>query len=358
MANTSIANKRSGFLEDASSLNRHGLWIRLVCLDFYESFSQISYLILINKSDAVRIIIEKNYFTFIYIYKYMYLHQFNVLQLLDFALDAMHIVGGGAVKRLFECLFRFLDSRRLPKITREQKTKAEKALEKANEYMKEWRKPDEFEREVRPLQNMKHWKMREAHEALLYHLVALLLIPEIREGIGEEACDAAMCLVVGLQLIYQSTHESPSEYDMDEAERQIKTFFIKFVQIYKKDTVSYKMHCLIHLPNECRIRKSHLGGFDCYAYESWLGKVKDTFVLTGKGVVQQFKNNLTRHAQHRLPLDLDGKVKSYRLSFDAELEQMVLHRTLNLPATDIHHVDFTNQKVYCRGFICSTKFVT
>lgn len=268
----------------------------------------------------------------------------------------MHIVGGGVCRRLLECLFRIITRAKSARAI--VNINAARALTKADEYLKEWRKPDEFVREVRPISDMKHWKMREGHEALLYHLVALLAIPEIRAGIGEDECNAAMCLIVGLQLIYHTTHESPSENDMDEAEIQLKTFFQKFLGTYGRDCVSYKMHCLIHLPNECRIRGAHLGSFDCYPFENWLGRVKGGHVRTGKNVVQQFVDSLTIHAQYALPTDSsDGLVSGHRMDWDAVVDEMVIQRSLMLPPTTIEHVDFRGQRVKCSGFKCSTKYV-
>lgn len=277
-------------------------------------------------------------------------------QLLDLVLDGMHNIGGGASRRLFECLFRSISRAKanLAILT----IQANRAMTKANQYLYEWKKVYEFVREVRPFNEMHNWKMREGHEALIYHLIPLLAVPEIRVNVGEPSCDAAMCLVIGLQLIYHTSHESPSAWDIDEAEIQIKTFFKKFLSIYQKDVVSYKMHCLVHLPNECRLRGAHLGSFDCYPFENWLGRIKDGLVMTGKGVVKQFINNLAVHAENILPTDLaDGLVSRHRLDFDAVVDQMVIHRSLNLPPTSVHHFDVKAQKVVCQGFIVTAKFV-
>lgn len=271
------------------------------------------------------------------------------------ALDGMHIIGGGVARRLFECLFRIFSGARHGSNALQRLAK--NALQDANRYLSEWTKPKEFVREVRGIDQMAHWKMREAHEALVYHLVALLAVPEIRSGVGEVPSDTAMCLVVALQLIYHSTHEKPSDYDIDEAETLLELFFENFKKEFKEGSVTPKIHSLLHLANECRIQGAHLGSFDSYPFENWIGEITKDLVRTGKNVPQQFVNNVTSNAANQLPLDSYGNATSHLVDSDAVVDEKLRLGSLELPSTTIERIDLRKHKVHCTGFECSTKLV-
>lgn len=275
----------------------------------------------------------------------------------------MHIIGGGAAKRLFECLFRILSTAKITSSSQQSRERglsnrlAKVAMDLANEYLNEWTKPKEFVREVRGFDQMAHWKMREAHEALVYHLVAILAVPEIRNGVGEVESDTAMCLAIALQLIYHTTHEKPSDYDIDEAEDLLEVFFHMFKKLWGEQSVSYKIHCLLHLANECRMQGAHLGSYDAYMYENWIGEITKDLVRTGKNVVKQFVDNVKNNAANQLPLDRYGNPTNRLLDWDAVVDEMVGQRTRELPSTTIEKVDLRKQKIGCSGFECSVKLV-
>ncbi|CAG0920349.1 unnamed protein product [Notodromas monacha] len=163
-----------------------------------------------------------------------------------FALDGMHIVGGGAVILGLKTLFgihKFMDSR--------VRASLRVNLVLVNKYLQAWSSHTllEVNRCVRTIDYIDQWKMREAHDCLMYHMIALLGVPELRAGLQEERVDAFMSFVYAMHLIGHTTHESPSTRDVQMAEKLFK----HYIETFKEESdyfMTPKNHVLIHLAQE------------------------------------------------------------------------------------------------------------
>lgn len=248
-----------------------------------------------------------------------------------FVLDFMHTVGGGAALDAFETLFG-LSGVSAAKIRKE-------TMVLVNQYMDAWadNTPYEFGRNVKSFDNRNMWKMREAHQALVYHSIALLALDDLRAEVGEAKAVAFTALVVAVHLIGQTTHESPSAKDMKEADRLFR-HYVEVFQEYDGNTfLKYKNHCLIHLGHEAQVYKSHMGGLDAYPFENFLGLFRDTLIKSGKNVLGQCYRALKDNSYHCLPTrdDTYGELEEYDIDNDAVAECMIKTKTMNLPVTTI-----------------------
>lgn len=252
-----------------------------------------------------------------------------------FALDEMHNVGGGAVKYGFEFLFGIEDKRRTFAIPRG-------LMEEVNLYMKAWGKytPKEFAREVRCFVYMDKWKMREAHECLVYHSIALLSIRHLREALNEnreeDVCHAFKCFALAIHTIDRHTHEAPSEHDINFAEECLHEYVTTFHQEFKDGFMTYKNHCLIHLAGDARVFGAHLGSTSAYPFENFLSIFRRHLVKSGKNVLKQIENKLLGFSANRLPRNsLSGDLKDFSIPEEDHVEAMKRVGSTHLPSMTI-----------------------
>lgn len=240
----------------------------------------------------------------------------------------------------------------------------------------EWSKrtPKELARRVRNFTtDRKEYKMIEAQEVTFYHSIALLAVEDVRNGIiakfekdaddvmdgshgGIVFVEAYMSFVYAMHLIGQSTHASPSARDVKKAEKLLRFFVMTFMTLTPR-FLTYKMHCLIHFANEARVYQSHLGGFDAYDYENFLGRFRDkTLIRNGNEVLKQVYNRLTQAAAHSLP-KANGKVLKVIPTVEAEAEAMKAHGSMDLPANTVLSDKLKQKKksVKCEGFTVTTR---
>lgn len=286
----------------------------------------------------------------------------------------MHTVGGGASIRGFEFLLRlhehFHARDRFPQAF----------YDEVDQYFMAWYAytPKEFARRTRSIvTDRKDLKMREAHEATVYHSVALLAVAEIRDQIfiktaAEEGEDedeevyakAYMGFVYAMHLIGQTTHESPSNKDINLADKLLRNYVRTYSSLSER-FLYYKNHCLIHLAGEARAYGSHLGGFDAYVYENFLGKFRNNnLIKSGREVLTQVYNRLCSRAAYPSPRDpLTGKLLKVAPSLDAEAEAMKEIGSMDLPPNTVRWEKLTNQEggplakqsVMCEGFCITNR---
>lgn len=263
-------------------------------------------------------------------------------------MDFMHTVGGGAAIDAFEHLFG-LDSkgRGAPKV-------GVQMMVDVNLYMVAWaaKTPYELARNVSSFERRGMWKMREAHQALVYHSIALMGLKNLREKVGETRAVAFVGLVVAVHLIGQTTHSSPSKRDVDAAERLLKHYVETLVQIDGEAALTYKNHCLVHLANEARVYKTHLGGIDAYPFENFLSIFRQKLVKTGKGVLAQCYRALKEMSYHSLAQNEEGQLEEYDVDNDAMAECMINYKSMELPSTTIveKSTDRGIKFIKCVGF--------
>lgn len=282
----------------------------------------------------------------------------------------MHTLGGGASIRSLEFLLRLHEH--FPA----GQTFPSDFYDEVDRHFTEWSKqtPKELARRVRNFTtDRKDYKMIEAQEVTFYHSVALLGVDTIRNSIIEKfqadaeelddgSCggivfvEAYMSFVYAMHLIGQSTHSPPSEKDIKKADRLLRFFVATYKQLSHR-FLYYKMHCLIHLANEAKAYNSHLGGFDAFDYENFLGRFRDqTLIRNGREVLKQVYNRLTQAAAHGLPKK-NGRVLKVIPTVEAEAEAMRAHGSMDLPPNTILYDKLDRKKkcVTCEGFTLTAR---
>lgn len=286
----------------------------------------------------------------------------------------MHTVGGGASIRGLEFLLR------LHKHFHARQRFPQSFYNKVDQFFLAWYEytPKELARRTRSIVTDRgDYKMREAHEATVYHSVALLASAEIRdeifikcsedddEGDEEVFVQAYMAFVYAIHLIGQTTHESPSEKDINLADRLFR-FYVRTYSGLSDRFLYYKNHCLVHLAGEARAYGSHLGGFDAYDYENFLGKFRNNnLIRSGREVLTQVYNRLCSRAAFPSPRDpATGKLLKVAPSLDAEGDAMREIGSMNLPPNTVLAVKLKNtsdqtalkkQSVTCEGFTITNR---
>lgn len=269
-------------------------------------------------------------------------------QVFGFVLDFMHTVGGGAATNAFEHVFG-LDSngQRAPRVGVE-------TMVEVNMFMVAWslNTPYELARNVSSFEKRITWKMREAHQALIYHSIPLMGMKGIREKVGESKATAFLALVYAMHLIGQTTHDCPSKKDIDTAAELLRHYVETMVQIEGEEFLTYKNHCLIHLANEARVYQTHLGGIDAYPYENFLSLFRRQLIKTGKGVLVQCYRALKELSFHFLPQNEEGEIDEYDVGNDAMAECMIRCKSMQLPSTTILEkcVNRRFKFIKCLGF--------
>lgn len=211
----------------------------------------------------------------------------------------MHNVGGGAALTAVGCVFGV--DRNITK-----STVPGHVLNLVEAYTQAWVKPKEIGRDPFPIRDMTKVKMRVAHNYVTYMLIPLLSVDNIREAIQnvpqfKENCDVAdllMCFVVSIHLICMTRHDCPSEQDLIFAKECLNSYVRGMLLVFGFRFMNYKDHCLLHLSDEARLLGSHMGGFNAYPFESFLGLLRRIYVRSGKNVLIQVYNKLVKKAYH------------------------------------------------------------
>ena len=280
----------------------------------------------------------------------------------------MHTIGGGVAKNVYEHLLSLI-----PVHDDTQTHVSKLAVKTANVFMNQWRKPCEFCRDARDFANRHLWKMREASEALLYSGPALMNNAVIRDLLEPDKdnkqykAEEFMKLIIGLRLIAGTTHDSPSEADRNLARELLKGYFEHSKTVYTEASITYKLHCLLHLSNECAHFKAHLGSFDAYPFENFLGWLRNNLIFTGKSVLQQFINSLRRIRKHKISGSILGTdftsesgkqdlLQCTRMMKDVQLELVKKCGTLDIPSHTVLSCDEKTGILRCSGFTITNRY--
>jgi hypothetical protein len=200
--------------------------------------------------------------------------------------------------------------------------------------------------------------MRVAHNFLIYTMIPMFSVDPIRESVQnypdfKEKCDVAdlfMCFVVAVHLIGHTTHEAPSDQDIVFARECLNSYVRGFFWVFGFSFMKYKNHCLIHLADEAKFRKSHLGGFNAYIFENFLGLIRKFYVKSGKNVLAQVYNMLTKKAYHG-PGD-EGHFCGEEFGDEVFVNLAKEHKSLDYPQQTVmfSNVGKGRKRVVCRGF--------
>lgn len=289
---------------------------------------------------------------------------YDSVQIHGFPIEDMHNIGGGAALTAVGCVFGTDKD-----IT--GRTVQQNVLNLVDAYTEAWPKPKEISRDPFPIRKLANVKMRVAQNYVTYMLIPLLCVDKIREGIQrvpkfKETCDVAdllMCFVTAIHLICMTRHDAPSKQDMIFAEECFNSYVRGMFLIFGFKFMTYKNHCLLHLAGEARALMSHMGGFNAYPFENFLGHLRRIYVRSGKNVLKQVYNKLCKKAYHgsfNEDADDEGHLGKVDIDDEAWINLAKKHGSLSFPEWTVLDSNLGSkgrrQYVTCRGFELTLRY--
>lgn len=189
----------------------------------------------------------------------------------QFRLDYMHLVCEGVFKRLINT---WLTVPGPWKLHRDTVKYISRELETVRRHQ-----PSDFNRQARPLEEWRAYKATEFRRLLLYDGI------KVFRNIDKNAFKHYLLLQCGVYIL-----ASPQliKTHVDVAEECLKIFVSHCSKIYGKEFVTYNVHSLIHLADECR-SSGTLDSFSAFPYENCLKSIKDC-LRSGYRPLQQIAN--------------------------------------------------------------------
>ena len=125
--------------------------------------------------------------------------------------------------------------------------------------------PSEFARKPRAVTEVDHWKATEFRQLLLYTGPVCL-----RDILPDAMYNNFMLLSVAMYILLSPEHCVEL---CDQAEHLFVNFCEHFGQLYGKQFLSYNVHAVVHLADECRMH-GVLDNVSCFVFENYLGRIK------------------------------------------------------------------------------------
>lgn len=224
-------------------------------------------------------------------------------------IDYMHCVLLGVMKKLL--VIWFVDTS-LFKQSRQDKNKISERIRLMNQTV-----PKEFQRKLRDMNNIGHYKATELRQFLLFHGLIVLngILPQI-------FYNNFVKLSVAIRIL--SDKNLYKNYN-DVSQVLLDRFIEEFAEIYGEKEVVYNVHLLHHLPSETIIHDGPIDEFSCFPFENNMSKIKK-IIHSSHCPLQQIKN---------------------RLFEEDSLQFMPTFQNQSLP-------NFSNSKVCHNGFIYET----
>lgn len=207
-----------------------------------------------------------------------------------FVLDYMHLVCLGIVRRLMRFWKTEATSpvRLSPSLIRALSSR----LEDLNGTL-----PSEITRQPRSLFESDRWKATEYRSFLLYTGIVVLngILPK-------EHYDHFCMLMVGIYIVLDEDEKMRTHYLA--YSRQLLTYFVERApKLYGAHFVTYNVHSLIHLADDCENHGESLNHLNAFPFENSLGCIK-RMVRNGNNpivqVVKKLKNGNTTHIDKKL----------------------------------------------------------
>lgn len=173
----------------------------------------------------------------------------------DSCIDYMHVVCLGCMNRLLSYWVKNI---------RDFKENCDKYIDKI---VKCW--PEEFQRKIRHLKQLSHFKATEFRIWVLYIGPAIM-----RFFLSEHQFKHFLLLHHGLRLLFLAPQ---NESFLVESQKCINEFLTKFPDIYPGLALTYIIHAIEHLPEDCRLNNGTPDSFSAFPYENYLRRVKRNF---------------------------------------------------------------------------------
>lgn len=198
--------------------------------------------------------------------------------------DCLHLLHLGVMKRL---LFGWRDGtfRR----NRNQTKWRASTSDQVSKFLLSCAMPEEFQRKVRGLEDLRHWKGTEFRMFLHYIGIVILkdsLLPDAYAHFLLLFCAVTIC--------------SSKKYFnfLDIARSMFRQYVEIFKDIYGVEYVTSNVHNLIHLVDEVQLY-GELDSFSSYPFENLLGKIKRS-LRSGNKPLEQVANRIVEGGLHSL----------------------------------------------------------
>ena len=208
----------------------------------------------------------------------------NLGMVTDFALDYMHLVCLGVVKKL---IILWLKGPLVCRIGGQAKMHISSVLVSLGVHL-----PKEFVRKPRSLRKVDYWKAKEFRMFLLYTGIIAL-----KGKVAEAVFKNFLLLFVAIRILISPTMSSElRNYSSD----LLITFVQHFSQLYGAQYVSYNIHALIHLPSDVQ-RHGCLDEISSFPFENYLGKIK-RWLRKPNHPISQVIRRLSEQSEAGLPV--------------------------------------------------------
>ena len=195
-----------------------------------------------------------------------------------FALDYMHLVCLGVVKRILHFL---KNGPRHCKLSSGQLSRISENLLTLRGKM-----PSEFARQPRSLTELERWKATEFRQFLLY------TGPIVLKGVvSHKLYQHFLALSIAISIMLDSNADRRNSY-LDYS-RQLTQFFLRnCAAIYGETFAVYNVHGLLHLHEDVRNFQCSLNELSCFKFENFLQKLKK-LVRSGQNPLVQVAKRLS-----------------------------------------------------------------
>lgn len=179
--------------------------------------------------------------------------------------DYMHSTCLGLMKRLLEIWIKISPSFR------------ESVDSLIDKLQKCW--PSEFQRKIRSIKFIKNYKATEYRFWLLYVAPALM-----KHFLSEEQYNHFTLVHHGVRLLF--LHPIPSQENVNLSKECIIKFLNEWPLIYNESALTYVIHVLEHLPDDCLYNNSTPDSFSAFPFENYLRRVKRNYHSGGRQLEQ------------------------------------------------------------------------
>ena len=209
-------------------------------------------------------------------------HQLNVSPLIgfvscvsQFVLDYMHLVCLGIVKRLIAYWKQGSKISKKGKLTYNQMNQISERLKNLRGKL-----PKEFARQPRTIFEAERWKATECRQFLLY------TGPVVLKGIlADDQYQHFLSLTVAMTILLNDDAEVRSRY-IDYAQELLTYFVRRSKELYTELFISYNVHSVQHLVDDCRNFDCDLNAISSFEFENHLHNLKRKVRGSQKTVVQ------------------------------------------------------------------------
>lgn len=208
-----------------------------------------------------------------YIGKRSVLEMMGFRMISQFPLDPMHIIDLGVVLKILKFLIKM---QKLPGHVID--------IDQISERIIQFKIfcPSDFARDIRSLDYVDKFKATELRQFLYYGSIVFL-----KDLVDDFIYEHWLLLHVAIRLLACDTLTADN---IDVAEVLLKRFVDEFPTIYGRDTVSYVVHVLMHIPYYSRLYGS-LDKFSCYKHENYIQKLKG-YLGNAHRTLQQIVNRM------------------------------------------------------------------